>query len=455
MHAESGSSALARGLYRAALCSAVGLSLVSPALATDQIVYAFKGLAPGSSDPYQPEYGLVKGPDGKLYGTSRENGDGNQSFGKGVIFQITLRNNHPAIKRLIYKFKGGTRGSLPEGPLVFDNSGNAYGTTPHGGHMNDCQTQGCGTVFKLSPPISGTGKWTSTIIHRFSNAGGSSPKGALTFDSAGNLYGATWYGGGDNYCTGDVGGCGVIYRLSPPSSGVLWDFKVLHKFQHLVGAVPNGGMIFDQTESALYGTAEGGGTSSLDGVVFRLKKPAPGHTKWVYTDIYNFIFHNDNADGSQPQSGLVFDASGNLYGTTQFGGNLVCNSFAGCGTVFKLAPSGNSWIKSNLHVFAGGSDGRNPFSSLTIDGAGNLYGTTSSGGGAFCGVGCGTVYKLEPNGGSFNYSILHSFQGGANDGSVPHQATLLWDGSTKLYGTTTSGGAASDPAGTVYSITLP
>lgn len=451
----NGLGSTARVFFSIGICA----SSISSASATDKIVYAFKGLAAGSVDPYQPEYGVVAGPDGKLYGTSRQNGDGNQGFGNGAIYQVTLRGSHPAVERVIYRFKGGTRGSAPEGPLVFDGAGNAYGTTPHGGKMTDCQMQGCGTVFKLTPPAGGTGQWTQTVIHRFSSATGSSPKGALTFDSAGNLYGATWYGGGDNFCTGDAGGCGVIYKLSPPPSGTMWTFTVLHQFQHQAGAVPNGGLVFDANELTLYGTTQNGGAPAhdandfLEGVVFKLRKPAPGHTNWVYSVIYNFDGPS-TGDGRQPNSGVIFDAAGNLYGTTLLGGDTGCNA-SGCGIVFKLAKSGSTWTKSNLHVLNGGTDGRNPYSGLTIDGDGNLYGTASAGGGSGCfGAGCGTVFQFAPSGMTFNYSTLHSFQNGL-DGALPYYSTLLWDGNATLYGVSRSGGANSDPSGTVYSVAIP
>src|SRR5690348_9947018 len=169
---------------------------ISSASATDKVVYAFKGLAAGSFDPYQPEYGVVAGPDGKLYGTSRQNGDGNQGFGNGAVYQVTLRGTHPAIERVIYKFLGGSKGKWPNGPLVFDSDGNAYGVAASGGTMTDCNGQGCGLVYKISPPPGGTGQWRYAVIHRFqAHNGGSSPIGALTFDGTKTkLYGVTQYG---------------------------------------------------------------------------------------------------------------------------------------------------------------------------------------------------------------------------------------------------------------------
>lgn len=439
-----------RALLLTAASVTVSAVLVSPAAAASETVIQSFG---GSPDAYEPEYGLALAPDGNLYGTSRFGGKGAGS-GSGVVFQIKPPTRHRgAIEKVIYYFRGKTDGKWPEGPLVFDADGNAYGTAISGGAVNNCNL-GCGTVFKLSPPPGGKGRWSLTVLHHFNSAAGSSPTGALTFDSEGNLYGATLYGGGDPSCTGDLGGCGVIYRLSPPGSGTVWDFTTLYRFRHETGAVPNGGLVFDKTESALYGTAEAGGASQPDGVAFKLAKPAPGHTHWTYSVLYNFLGLSQG-DGSRPYSGLVFDAAGNLFGTTELGGSSVCSSFAGCGLIFELSPAGQSWTKSTVHVFTGGQDGRNPYSGLTADGAGNMYGTTSAGGSFLCGNGCGAVYQLTPNGGSLDYSVIYGFGNAPHDGLAPQYGPLVWDGRHTLYGTTVNGGAAAEPDGTAYAVTLP
>lgn len=428
------------------------MGLQPAAAGTETLTYQFTG----TPDALYPDYGLTKGPDGYFYGVTAQGGKLGLGFGNGAIYRLKPpTKGHPAWQEsVIWNFQGGAKGKWPSGPLVFGADGTAYGTTLMGGAVADCN-QGCGTAYAITPPPPGKKFGTFRIIHDFHHTTGSSPTGGLVFDSQGNLYGATMYGGNDNYCTGDKGGCGVIFKLAPPAAGkVAWVQTTLHQMQHQVGAVPNGGLIFDSTESALYGTTEGGGGTSLrDGVVFSLTKPTPGHTQWGYSMLYNFQGNTTpNTDGSQPYAGLVFDSAGNLYGTTQYGGDEICGNSAGCGVAFKLAKSGNVWTESIVHTFEDGNDGRYPLSALTYDGD-SLYGTTSNGGGGDlgCGNGCGTVYRitLTP---SPSYAVLHAFQNVATDGIVPKYGSLVLSGNT-LYGTTSSGGQPF--YGTVFSLTLP
>src|SRR5262249_42360389 len=148
-----------------------------------------------------------------------------------------------------------------------------------------------------------------------------------------------------------------------------------------------------------------------------------------------------NNDGANPQAGLIFDSSGNLYGTAT-GGGRASNCTGGCGVVFELSPpatAGGTWTPTLLHSFAGGAgDGANPRAGLIADSSGNLYGTTMLGGGTGCaGAGCGTVFELFPpatSGGTWTERLLHSFAGGAGDGSFPSSG-LIFDRSGNLYGT--------------------
>jgi uncharacterized repeat protein (TIGR03803 family) len=158
------------------------------------------------------------------------------------------------------------------------------------------------------------------------------------------------------------------------------------------------------------------------------------------------------ADGGFPQSSLIEDAAGNLYGTAELGGNLDCAPPGGCGTVFELTTAGKLIV---LHTFVGGTDGASPYAALLMDAAGNLYGTTSAGGGAkgCFGNGCGTVFKIDPKG---NETVLYRFQGGA-DGGLPY-STLIMDTAGKFYGTTQAGGdlscgLGSTGCGTVFKMT--
>lgn len=253
--------------------------------------------------------------------------------------------------------------------VIFDSAGNLYGTTFFGGNFNCGTGFGCGTVFELSPATGGG--WTKTVLYIFNGPDGENPSASLVFDKAGNLYGTT-AGGGDS--TNCYGGCGTIFRLSHSSTG--WTEKVLHSFH--------------------------------------------------------------GPDGSDPVSSLTFDAKGNLYGTTRLGGLLSGCGGGGCGTIFRLSASMRFDV---LHVFHGRADGFNPLGPLTLDAAGNLYGVTPFGGtsGSGCGPGgCGVVFKLTPASGIWPKTVLHAFA--ATEGVTPNGG-LVFDGSHHLYGTTGGGGA--------------
>ena len=186
--------------------------------------------------------------------------------------------------------------------------------------------------------------------------------------------------------------------------------------------LPYAGLIFDKSGN-LYGTTELGGTNN-QGTVFEITPNSNG--SWTETVLYNFT---GSTDGGQPYGSLVFDAAGNLYGTTNFGGSANCNM--GCGTVFKLTPRIRGWTESVLYTFTGGSDGREPYARLLFDAGGNLYGTTLLGGniGSVCSEGCGTVFKLTPGSSGWTESVLYAFQGAA-DGASPYDG-LAFDAARK------------------------
>src|ERR1019366_4407129 len=200
------------------------------------------------------------------------------------------------------------------------------------------------------------------VLHNFNNDGtdGVNPQADLIFDAAGNLYGTTSQGG-----TSDAG---TAFELTPAAGGT-WTEKVLWSFgTGMDGANPLAGLIFDGAGN-LYGTTYNGGTSN-SGTVFELT-PAAGGT-WTEKVLYGF---DGGANGGDPSAGLIFDAAGNLYGTTSFGGPY------NHGTVFELMPAGGgSWTEQVLHNFGSGTDGISPLAGLIFDGAGNLYGTTYHGG---------------------------------------------------------------------------
>ena len=309
--------------------------------------------------------------------------------------------------------------SNPTGNLIFEAAGNLYGTTANGGSTK-C-SGGCGAVYRLTPKPDGN--WTLAILYAFTGADGANPYAGLIFDAAGNLYGTTYLGGS----TACPYGCGVVFKLKPNPDGT-WTESVLHSFTGPDGAAPLAGLIFDAAGN-LYGTTANGGADN-NGVVFKLT-PGPDGT-WTESVLYSFT---GGADGANPWlAGLVFDAAGNLYGMTEGGGG------SGRGVVLKLTPNPDgTWTESVLHSFTG-PDGSFPFAGLILDAAGNLYGTTDDGGSGGCTDGCGVVFKLAPNpDGTWTESVLYSFRllGG---GARPH-AGLTFDAAGNLYGTTLKGGA--------------
>jgi uncharacterized repeat protein (TIGR03803 family) len=262
------------------------------------------------------------------------------------------------------------------------------------------------------------------ILHVFTGA--PEPSGNLTRDAAGNLYGTTFYGGS---------GYGVVYKLMPNSHGT-WTYSVLYSFKGGAdGANPQAGLTLDAAGN-LYGTTRFGGdleclSPSGCGVVFKLKPNLDG--TWTESVLHSF---SGGADGANPAAELILRA-GNLYGTTVYGGVEI--ELSGFGVVFKLEPClDGTWMESVLHSFSGGADGANPQAALTLDAAGNLYGTTAYGGVETGISGSGVVFKLRPNlDGTWTEKVLHRFAGGA-DGANP--AGVILDMAGNAYGTTVYGG---------------
>jgi uncharacterized repeat protein (TIGR03803 family) len=227
------------------------------------------------------------------------------------------------------------------------------------------------------------------------------------------------------------------------STGAAAQERVLHSFGSGPddGSTPVAGLIFDAAGN-LYSTTSGGGTYG-PGTVFEL---TPAGTETV---LYSF---GAFGDGVSPYAGLIFDAAGNLYGTTYGGGAYQCSLGAGCGTVFELSPNGTGgWTETVLHSFGNGTDGAIPSAGLIFDAAGNLYGTTAYGGDYGGYNGDGTVFELSPNGsGGWTETVLHNFHYNGTDGVSPY-AGLIFDAAGNLYGTTREGGTSS--YGTVFEIT--
>jgi uncharacterized repeat protein (TIGR03803 family) len=354
---------------------------------------------------------------------------------------------HAQTETVLYNFSGGANGSLPRGGVIFDTAGNLYGTTQYGGGTK-CDV-GCGTVFELSP-ISGGG-WTQTVLHTFTGGrDGADPYATLVSDGLGNLYGTASLGGNLAGCGGQ--GCGVVFELSPSSGG--WTETVLHAFSGgRDGAQSWTSLIFDSAGN-LYGTTTSGGNLTAAncapygcGVIFELSPVSGG---WKETVLHAF---SGGRDGAFPFGNLTFDAAGNLYGTTTAGGNVtLCGG--GCGVVFKLSRVSGGWQETALHTFSG-NDGSDPQGGVTFDAAGNLYGTAAVGGEANgCdGEGCGTAFKLSPTtSGPWTATALHVFKDTAFQSGFYPSGSLLPDSAGNLYGVTGEGGTFG--YGVVFKLSL-
>ena len=306
-------------------------------------------------------------------------------------------------EKVLYSFQGGNDGSVPVGALALDKAGNLYGATVYGGSISVCNAGWCGTAYQLSPGQNG---WTETILHFFQGKptqDGGAPNGGVISDASGNLYGVTAYGGAGNcILLGSNVGCGTVYQLHPPSG--------------------------------------------------------PGAT-WTESVIYSF---QGGKDGFYPQGDLVFDKSGNLFGATGFGGGgggSSCGAFYnGCGTIFELSPpkqKGGKWTEAILYRFQNKKDGGYPNGGLVFDNNGVIYGTAYCGGQAPCknfNGGYGTVFGLHSNVGKpqpWQFKVIYTFKGNP-DASYP--AAGLAVGNAALYGTSKTGGNSQGHLGTVFEL---
>ncbi len=379
--------------------------------------------------------------------------------------------------QVLYNFTGGQDGAYPEAGLTMDGGGNLYGTAYQGGSSNR------GSVYKLAHR--GTG-WALSPLYNFTGQGdGGAPIAGVVFGPNGTLYGTTEFEGID---CGE--GCGVVFNLRPPVTfckTVLcpWTETVIYHFRgDTDGANPGyGDLTFDQAGN-IYGTTYFGGEDS-DGVVYKL---TPSNGSWTESAIHTF---SGASDGENPYSSVIFDTSGNLYGTTFAGGAH------GYGTVYQLTPTGSNWTENTLYAFQSATNGGKPFGGVVFDTAGNLYGATSSGGsgsggtayeltsgtwtfdllysftgsaylpgsygsltkdsaGNFYGTtvkdganGVGSVFKLTPSNGGWTLTDLYDFAGGS-DGEIPYGSVLI-DASGNLYGTASAGGA--NGYGVIWEIT--
>lgn len=321
-----------------------------------------------------PMAGLLRDLEGNFFGTTLLGGNTNcYEYGCGTVYKVSKAGK----ETMLHEFTGSPDGEEPEALLVQDAAGNIYGTAYLGGVYN------FGAVFKIDI----TGK--ETILHSFAgplDGGGDGvyPYAGVILDAEGNLYGAT--AGGGTY------GAGTVYELDSAGNETL-----LYSFTgESDGASPSSVLLFDP-QGNLYGTTRRGGNLNCEGgdgcgVVFELSPQQDG--SWTDATLYTFCSVSNCTDGQEPIAGpLVRDTTGNLYGTTYFGGAYRNCNGDGCGAVFKLDTNEKETV---LHSFTGGSDGAFPWAGLTMDGSGNLYGTATAGGDAQClpPSGCGTVFKL-------------------------------------------------------------
>jgi uncharacterized repeat protein (TIGR03803 family) len=397
---------------------------------------------------------LIADSAGNLYGVTLDGG-GNTAclatYACGVVFRLSPQQGGGWQYDILYDFSAYGEiqyiGTGPVGPtgLMFDSAGNLYGTALYGGQFNG------GAVFKLSPDAGGM--WKETTLYSFGayRGDGLVPQGTLVMDGAGNLYGVTGLGGASALKCGCYGN-GSVFELSPQPDGT-WQEKLLYSFiGRTDGDSPSSGLVFDQLGN-LYGATWSGGNFVTAcqwscGVIYKLSPSSNG--TWTESVIHSFT---DGADGAFPRSNLIFDSSGNLYGTASGGGH------SGNGAVFKLTPTASGpWTESTLYGFRGGATGYYPLSDVTFDSAGNLYGTTYYGGNQNCffqysGVPqCGTIYKLTPSsGGEWGETILHSFGSNLTDGAQPRSGVYI-DPSGNLFTMTTSGPGANS-GGTLVEIT--
>lgn len=340
------------------------------------------------------------------------------SFKISALLTLAFLFTSASFAQFAYNFQGTPDGAIPEAGLIKDSNGNLYGTTAAGGAF------GAGSVYEL---IAGG---REKVLYSFTGGSdGASPSGKIIREATGSLIGTAAGGGSFGGDCGFVNGCGVVWALSPGGK-----LRVLYAFTGGTdGSNPSGGLVRG-ANGVLYGTAEQGGSTTGPceaqsvsqfgcGVVFQI------NLQGAYTVLHTFT----GSDGQLPVAPLNLDASGNIYGTTLYGGgsaSTLCASQvpAGCGVVFKVDGAGN---ESVLHAFNGTPDAGWPLESdVTLDAAGNLYGTTSGGGASQWGA----IYKIDSTG---SESVLYSFSGGS-DGAIPRSG-LIRDAKGNLYGTTSFG----------------
>jgi hypothetical protein len=414
--------------------------IIEPAAAQNYaVIHNFSGGSDGSA----PNAGIILDSGGRVYGTTAAGGNtgANCNYngaenGCGAVYRLTAHGS-VWITSPLYVFQGGQDGNSPWARVIAGPDGTLFGTTMFGGSgpcVNNQFGTGCGTIFRLQPPANACGSvscpWHETVLYRFDGAGsgthGANPMSEVVFDTAGNFYGTASVGGASGY--------GLVYKMTKTNGG--WTYSVIYSFAGPPsdGAGPESGLIFDQAGN-LYGTTASGPHGL--GAIFELTPSGNSFTEKIL-----YSLNQNGSDGSEPQGGLIFDPSGNLYGTTTQGGADMA------GTAFELTPNGNSWTFSLLTNFPNnGCFSCIPGSAASLfrDSAGDLYGTSPNGGSSGF---CGAVFKLTPAQSGYTYNSLYDFQCDAN-GSFPY-GNVVPDGSGNLLGA--AGGGGSSGHGVVFTI---
>ncbi len=333
---------------------------------------------------------------------------------------------HPRLV-VLYNFTGGADGSEPSGPLIADPAGNLYGTTVIGGN-------GGGVVFELSPGRGRKGSWTETVLHGFDGKDGANPLGGLAMDAQGNLYGTAF---SDTVRTG-----GVVFELSPGGNNS-WTFAQLYGFSgqdSTSGANPNGGIIRDASGN-LYGTTQYGGERCFCGAVFEVSPQQGGG--WSESVLYSF---QNKPDGAYPWAGLTADSAGDLFGTTNQGGDGHCGDGegdrSGCGTVFSLTSSQSGWSEALLENFQR-HENNMPSTPVRFGSDGTLYGT----------VGYDVFRLVPPAQGRTGWTKQTLYRFKEDNGGTITSSGVIFDAQGSLYGVTASSGL--DGVGTAYELSPP
>ncbi len=385
-------------LIFAALLFFSGLSPLAESQ-TYKVIYNFTG---NGSDGATPYGGPILDGSGNLYGSTNLGG----TFGSGSVYKLSPQGSSWKYHSL-YSLRGGLDGAGPAfGSLAMYN-GALYGTTEGGGYF--------GTAFKVGPCKNGC---PEAVVHSFGHGtDGAEPIGGVVFDKTGNFYGTTLLGG--------ASGNGTVYEVT--RSGVE---TVIYSFTGGKDAVNPVAALSVDAQGNLYGTAPAGGAYS-GGAVFKLSRSG---SVWTETVLHSF---KGPKDGQNPVGGVILDKAGNVYGGTFDGG------VNGGGTVYRLSPSGSGWTMKILYSFIGGYGGL--YNKLTFDAKGNLYGVLNG----ESANGLGSVFKLTPSNEGWGYTDLHDFAGGS-DGGIPY-CQLAIDGKGSIFGTAVVGGTNNQ--GIVFEIT--